>query len=102
MSPWFRSVRFWKFFAEYYPASYVSFHFRDPLGPDRVRSHQGTGRQVPCLHQCLFKFRAVRRSATSRLIGLTYLAITLMVCPCLSCAYILSLNAHLSPGIISM
>ncbi|KAI0305803.1 DAGAT-domain-containing protein [Multifurca ochricompacta] len=22
MSPWFRSIRFWKFFAEYYPASY--------------------------------------------------------------------------------
>jgi len=23
MSPWLRGIRFWKFFAEYYPASYV-------------------------------------------------------------------------------
>lgn len=23
MSPWFRSMRFWKYFADYYPASYV-------------------------------------------------------------------------------
>jgi len=25
MSPWLRGIRFWKFFAEYYPASYVPF-----------------------------------------------------------------------------
>ena len=23
MSPWFRSLSYWKYFAEYYPASYV-------------------------------------------------------------------------------
>ncbi|KAG6840505.1 hypothetical protein C0991_006302 [Blastosporella zonata] len=27
MSPWFRSLRYWKYFADYYPASYVSRHF---------------------------------------------------------------------------
>jgi hypothetical protein len=100
MSPWLRGIRLWKFFAEYYPASCVP-SFLDTLSSERGLFNQGTRRQV--LYLLLGSYLpTVSRSAIYLQIGLTCLAITPMVCLYTPGAYILSLNAHLSPGIISM
>ena len=102
LSPWFRSIRFWKFFAEYYPASYVYFtltlaHCVDPPHP-----HQGIRRQAWHLSPLVCSFKRFFRSAISRQIGRICLVITLMVCLHIYDARISSLKTSLSLGIISM
>ena len=102
LSPWFRSIRFWKFFAEYYPASYVYFtltlaHCVDPPHP-----HQGIRRQAWHLSPLVCSFKRFFRSAISRQIGRICLVITLMVCLHIYDARISSLKTSLLLGIISM
>jgi hypothetical protein len=56
MSPWFRGIRFWKFFAEYYPASYVDFALHLVHCADPPHLNQGIRRQAEHLSPLVCSF----------------------------------------------